>query len=322
MIDAYSHAVPLRYVEAMRAMGVQEHPFIPHHLADLEERRAFLAQFPGLKNVAVPMEIFVCYHGEPEMLCKLARLYNEGMAEMAAQNPDIFAAAVGIVPLHDTESAVREAEYAITQLGLKGILMPCSYFGKEPAAPEFRPLLRKMAELDYPIWLHPNPAISGRTMAPDSGGWEMLAETADAMLHLACCGIFEECPNLKIVTHHGGAYIPQFHTRLKSQYFYDVGDVSLKYDPNFVEPDRTEQLRNYENLKKFYVDTAFYNDCAPQIRLALEFFGEDHVLFGTDFPLPTDAEVAPNIASIRALGLENAVEEKVFHGNLERILKL
>ncbi len=322
MIDAYSHAAPSSYIDTMRKLGIQDHPFIPHHLSNMDERREFLSRFPGLKNVVAPMELFLSYDKEPDTLDRMSRIFNEGMAELAEQNADIIAAAVATVPIHSVDSALREAEYAVKKLGLKGIMLPCSFFGKDPASPEFRPLLQLMAELDRPIWLHPNPSICGRPFNPKGGGWEMLSDTADVMLHLACCGIFEECPNLKIVCHHGGTYIPLFHTRLKSQYFYDVGDVSLKYAPDYVEPDHTEQLRNYENLKRFYVDTAYYNLCAPQIRTSLDFFGSDHVLFGTDFPLPTDAEVAPNIESIRALHLSEEEEEKVFHGNIERLLGL
>ncbi len=322
MIDAYSHTMPYSYCRALLNLGITDHKNIPRYLADMNDRRALLADFPGTKNISIPMQLPFQHRLPDEAMEDLARIYNDALAELEAQFPDMIAASVAAVPIHSVESAMREAERAITRLSLKGILLPCDFFGNEPSSPEFRPLLDMMAELDLPIWLHPCPVISSRKPVTGSGGWEMLSDTADAMLHLACSGVFEEHPDLKIIAHHGGSFVPQFHTRLKSQYFCDMFETTSKYDPSYVEPDRTLTDMYYENLKKFYVDTAYYGNCPSAIRLCLDYFGADHVLFGTDFPLPTEAELAPNIETIRALGLPSDEEENIFHGNIERLLHL
>lgn len=288
----------------------------------MNDRRALLSDYPDLKSVSIPMQLPFQHNLPDGTMEDLARIYNDATAELQAQFPDIIAASVATVPIHSVESAMREAERAITELGLKGILLPCDFFGKEPASSEFRPLLDMMAAFDLPIWMHPCPVISSRAPVDNSGGWEMLADTADAMLHLACSGVFEAHPNLKIVAHHGGSFIPQFHTRLKSQYFCDMFETTSKYDPAYVEPDRTLTDRYYENLKKFYVDTAYYGVCPSAIRLCLDYFGADHVLFGTDFPLPAEVELAPNIQTIRSLGLSREDEDQLFHGNIERLIHL
>lgn len=323
MIDAYAHAMPYSYCNALSRQGIDDHPHIPAYLADMNGRREILARTPGVKNVNVPMQLPFAHKLPDETMEDLARIYNDALAEMEAQNPDIIAASIANVPIHSVESAMKEAERAITRLGMKGILLPCDFFGKEPASPEFRPLLDMMAEFDLPIWMHPCPPIASRAPVEGSGGWEMLSDTADAMLHLACSGVFEEHPNIKIVAHHGGAFIPMFHTRLKSQYFADFYGVTTdKYNPDYVEPDHTLTDMYYENLKKFYVDTAYYDECPSAIRLCIDYFGVDHVLFGTDFPLPSEVELEPNIRTIQSLGLAAEDEGKIFHGNIVRLLKL
>ena len=150
----------------------------------------------------------------------------------------------------------------------------------------------------------------------------MLADTADAMVHAVCSGLFDELPDLKLVVHHGGAFVPFFAERLRAQYFADYGRPGRLYDPSAPEPDHTDPDRWFAQLKNFYADTAFYGRCAPQINAILDFYGEDHVLFGTDFPLPTAAELEPAIESLAAAELSDEGREKVAHGNVERICNL
>ena len=52
----------------------------------------------------------------------------------------------------------------------------------------------------------------------------------------------------------------------------------------------------------------------------MEFFGTDHVLFGTDMPLGGPTVVADTIADIEALGLPDAEADAIFAGNARRLL--
>jgi predicted TIM-barrel fold metal-dependent hydrolase len=54
----------------------------------------------------------------------------------------------------------------------------------------------------------------------------------------------------------------------------------------------------------------------------VEFFGTDHVLFGTDMPLGGPTVVADTIADIEALGLPGADTEAIFAGNARRLLQI
>lgn len=288
----------------------------------MDERRASLEADTPIRFVATPMQLPLNRDLSSQTFAKLARIYNEGMAELQTKNDDLIWAAVAAVPLDDIDNAVTEAKYAIEQLGMKGILLPCNFRGEEPASPRLKPLLKFMAQYDLPIWLHPWPAATSRQFVPNSGGWEMLADTADAMLHLACSGIFEEEPNIKFVAHHGGSYIPFFHTRLKSQYFWDMGSKGPMYAPDFEEADHTVPFIYYENLKKFYVDTAFYGICTPQIQACISYFGVDHVLFGTDYPLPSGRELPLAIKSMEQLSLSSGDKDAIYERNVAKLLHL
>src|SRR5262245_23685925 len=52
---------------------------------------------------------------------KLAQVGNDAMAELCARHPKRFPAFVAAVSLDDVDSAIKEAERAIKQLGARGI---------------------------------------------------------------------------------------------------------------------------------------------------------------------------------------------------------
>jgi aminocarboxymuconate-semialdehyde decarboxylase len=322
IIDAYAHAMPERYCEALAERGIHDHDFVPPYLCDMEARRIFMAPLGDVRSVATPMQLPLGRGLPDDELLELAHIYNNEMAELADKNSDLIVATVAALPLGNFDDTMREAERAVTELGMKGILLPCNFHGIEPGSPEMRPLLRLMAKFDLPIWLHPWPGASSRPLMPDSGGWEMLADTADAMVHFVRSGAFEELPDLKIIVHHGGSYIPFFHNRLRAQYFYDIGREGHPYDPSIPEPDHTIPFAQCEKLRNFYADTAFYGHCTMQIANCISYYGADHVLFGTDFPLPTDREFVPALDSLNDLYLKDETRAKIEHGNIEKLLHL
>lgn len=78
--------------------------------------------------------------------------------------------------------------------------------------------------------------------------------------------------------------------------------------------------RAYDGLE-VWVDTssAFFELDAEEAKKLIGFFGEDHVLFGSDYPMWNAAD---EIRNIKNLGLSSATEEKIFAGNLLKLLNL
>ena len=74
-------------------------------------------------------------------------------------------------------------------------------------------------------------------------------------------------------------------------------------------------------FRRFYADTALFG--APHaVRCVLEFFGPEHVLFGTDMPLGPANTVAATIADLDAAGLAHEDLAAVYAGNAMRLLGL
>ena len=72
-------------------------------------------------------------------------------------------------------------------------------------------------------------------------------------------------------------------------------------------------------FRMFFADTALFG--APHgVRSAIEFFGADQVLFGTDMPLGGPQVIPATLADVRSVGLSDVDEEKILQGNAERVL--
>ncbi|WP_258021031.1 amidohydrolase [Streptomyces anatolicus] len=78
-----------------------------------------------------------------------------------------------------------------------------------------------------------------------------------------------------------------------------------------------------EYFRRFYADTAL-SGSAIGIRCGLDFFGTDHVLFGTDCPFDPDGGpgfIRETIRVLDTLDLTDTAREQIYHGNLLRLMR-
>jgi aminocarboxymuconate-semialdehyde decarboxylase len=272
-------------------------------LNNINVRLRVLDRYPGLMQVltvtVTPLEVLV----PPADAIKLARIANDEMAELILKYPDKFVAAVACLPLNDVNAAVKEAERAIVQLNFAGVQIFSNINGKSLDSPEFKPLYELMAKHDLPLWIHPwGNAMPSHQMI-SSYVWQY--ETASAMERLATSWVFDTYPNIKFITHHcGGGLVPFFGQRVR-----------------------------VPNLHKFYNDTAVYGSTAA-LMCGYDYFGVDHILFGTDMPLSTANLRSPGamkyvhgytqetIESIEGMAIPAEDKEKIFEKNARILLKL
>ena len=209
---------------------------------------------------------------EPDEEIKLARLANEGLAELIARYPGRFVG-VGTLPFSAPEEAMREFDYCINDLGFKGFQIGSNVNGKLLDAPELFPFFQRAAETGQPVWLHPTtPLILEHTGTDGRGdllfGWPM--DTSIALYRLAMGGVMERLPNLKLVVHHLGAgMIPYLIERLDNIFYGGREELSISDPPSHY-------------WKAMYHDTAAVD--GNSFELGFKVFGPDHVVFGTDYP--------------------------------------
>jgi aminocarboxymuconate-semialdehyde decarboxylase len=294
-------------------------------LTDREARLRTLGEFDDvvqvLSTTMPPLEETV----SPKEAAELARICNDEMAEMVANNPKRYVAAIANLPLNDMDAALKEAERAFTQLGFKGIQMYTRVNGKPPSADELMPLYELMVKFDLPIWLHPMRSSSQPDYAAETVSYNQLFsifgwpyDTTAAMVRLVFSGIFERFPTIKFITHHCGGMVPYFSDRLVVHYNNGLERLGAKTFPGLTK-------HPVEYLRMFYADTALDGNSNYALECGLAFFGEDHVLFGSDMPYDTESggiSIRETIKAIDNMKVSDSTKARIYEGNARRLLHL
>lgn len=230
--------------------------------------------------------------------------WNEAMAGAQRKHPGrVWASAA--IPLTDTAIAIEVLEDAVGRLGLMGINLPGSV-GPDAQIDEERlePFYARVAELGIPAFLHPTDAIFSRMLAGYGGALHLslgrVIEVSTAASRLIFSGIMERHPGLKVVMSHTGGALPYQSGRMDK----NGKNAKLPRPPS-------------EYIRGMFTDTV--NPHSPGIRFAIDYFGVDNVMYGTDYPC---WDPATCLALIEEIDLTDAEREKLFYSNAMRILGL
>ena len=326
-IDVFSHILPRRYLDRLEKhlASTLDRRQLDYYragvfhfdetLTHIDARRRRLEPFGDYAQVLVlavpPLEEV----GPAKVAADFARLANDEMAELVQAHPDRFAGFVAALPWNEPDAAVVELERAVAKLGAVGAQLFTNVSGLPIDDPRFEPVLSRLESTGLMVWLHPTRSASwpdySSEKASDYGLWWSLGwpyETAAALSRLVYSGAMERHPELRVIAHHGGGMIPHFSAR-------------LAMGPGVRQTKDTLKAPPLEYFQRFYADTALFG-ARHAVRCVLDFFGPEHVLFGTDMPLGPPNAVEATIADLESLGLAAGDLAAVYSGNASRLLGL
>ncbi|HZT63935.1 MAG TPA: amidohydrolase family protein [Burkholderiales bacterium] len=336
-LDIFPHIFPPAFFERVKGIAEQSPSLAAQikrwlHIPvlwDLDARLKMMDRFPGYQQILTLSLPAIEFLAPRDKSPELARIANDGMAEIVARHPDRFPAFVASLPMNNIPETLREMDRAIGELGAKGIQIFTNVNGRPLDEEEFYPIFERMAnKYDLPIWVHPTRTAKFADYASETKskyeiywlfGWPY--ETSVFMARLVFSGMLEKLPDLKIITHHLGAMAPFFDARIG----YGMDQLgSRTADEDYTVILKRMGKRPVEFFKKFYADTSI-NGSQSATRCGLDFYGADHVLFGTDCPF--DPEGGPLfirevIKAIDGLKLKEDDRRKIYFGNAIRMLRL
>ena len=332
-IDIFNHIFPKKYFDKMVEVapnGADMHKRVRSIpcIVDLDERFRIMDKFDDYCQViclpSPPVEVF----GPPPLSGELAKIANDGMAELVGKYPDRFPAFIASLPMNDPEQLLAEARRAVTQLGAVGVQIFTNVLGRPLDRPETMPLFDLMAELDYPVWLHPARGADFPDYQSEKKshyeiwwtfGWPY--ETSVAMAHLVFSGLFDRHPGIKIITHHMGAMIPYFAGRV-GHGWDQLGTRTSDEDYTLVLKRLKKRPLDY--FRMFYADTALFGEKDATI-CGLKFFGTEKALFSSDSPFDPEkgsAYIRWTIEIIDSLNITPQERHAIYEGNARKLLKL
>lgn len=299
VIDVFAHILPPKFLAQMNAVQpniLDNFPYMKNDLLmDVAKHRASLPDDHQqvLSAVNLNPEDFV----DSEQAVALCQSANDELAATVRANRDIFPAGVAMLPMNNVPAALKLIDEQVAGSdALVGVQLFTQALGQPITAPVYEPIFAKLAAIGAPIWLHP----VFDTRKPDNNltfSWEY--ELTQAMYGIVAAKYFRKYPGLKVIVHHAGAMVPYFSQRIK----YIQGPA------------------DYADFQKFYVDTAILGN-PKALELAVDFFGSDHVLFGTDSPfgIPPVGPTAVIEEAVSTMAITDQQRQGILHDNWRTLM--
>lgn len=306
LVDCHFHWYPAEVEAGLNAV----HEIPQMHSADWSDLDGQLARMDELgRRVDVIAStgpfagLFTSGIDEQESL-RLTRLYNDLVAEASRDHAGrVWGTCV--LPLLDTDAALAELDRAVGELGAVAVNIPGRIGETDNLdAERLEPLYARMAELDVPVFVHPNdeafqPVLDGYDGALHLSLGRVMDVSVSAY-RLVLSGLMERHPNLRVVMSHTGGALPYQAGRMDK----NSGAARLPRKPS-------------EYLHRMYTDTV--SPHAAGVGFAIEFYGDDQVMYGSDYPC---WDPATSLAQLDELDLDDAAYQRITSDNAETFFRL
>lgn len=245
---------------------------------------------PGNDNYAQPSASLARFH---EWVAETVRAKGGALTGYVYANP--FAA----------DDVARAAEW-LREREFTGLIVNTSVRGEYLNDSRTDDFFAMAADAGAPVLLHP-PAVPVAAAAMGSvGAIEHVVRPCDVTMGVAAillAGRLQRFPRLTLIVPNAGGALALLREKL---------DMAQQRD-GIEGPPISAQLR------QLYVDTA--TPSLPALRAAVEVFGPDRMLFGTDSP-PLATSLKDALAAVDALGLSEQDRAKVLGGTAAELFGL
>jgi predicted TIM-barrel fold metal-dependent hydrolase len=301
-IDVHFHLIPQFFREAVQEAGFMLatakypdwSPSLALELMDKHDIRVAItsAVWPGAGFLA------------GDKATSFAHRCNDYAANLIAQHPRRFGC-FGLLPMHDMNAAIGEAQYCLETLRFEGIGLFASYGERFLGDPHFDPLMRFLHTAKAVVHVHPSLHPSSKSLKLQWPGWliEYVFDTTRAAVNLVFSGAQSRFSGVRFILAHAGGTLPYLALRLELAPMIEASLQNLSRD-NILA-----------GLRSFWYDNAISS--GPQTMGALSrVTAQEHILFGSDWPFCDDQVVAEEIGRLTAVNfLLPDIVEMIEHKN-------
>jgi predicted TIM-barrel fold metal-dependent hydrolase len=305
LIDVHHHYVPPFYFSDNReriaaAAAGRMHP---GYAAWTAEQALSAMDIAGVATAVLSLTTPGVWFGDAQAAARTARRVNEYGADLVRTHSGRFGL-FAVVPLPDTESSLREIEYAYSALKADGIGLMTSYDDKWLGDPIYEPVFEELNRRKAVMFVHPTTGLCCRTLLPEVNPimLEIPQDTTRAVVNLLFSGAFTRFKDIRFIFPHAGGSVPMVAGRMRQ---YAPANNSQTV-PNGIE---------YE-LKRLYFDLAG-TAYPPAIAALTRLVSTTQILFGSDNPFIPLAETADGVMN---LGFSESDLQRVTHDNALRLM--
>lgn len=320
LIDTHTHYFPQALIEVLKErptvpmlVDADPEPFVRYGqdtqyplqpvMTDLDAKLALMDRV-GI-SVSVLSVNIPGVDGFDDQAPAAAKKVNDELATVAKRSPGRLAW-LAVLPMDDPPAAAEELRRAV-EAGASGAMIYSNVAGREISLDIDWPMLDAAVALDVPILMHPTfPLSASSTTAYDLVSiLGFVMDTSTTALRLIFGGLYDRYPNLKLIVAHVGGLIPYLIGRIDFQSAaWPGGRGALKVLPS-------------DHIRKLYVDSVCL--WPPALKLAVDFFGADHVMHGSDLPYwPLDQSVK----TVQGSGLSDDQRASVEYATAASVMRI
>jgi predicted TIM-barrel fold metal-dependent hydrolase len=294
-IDVHHHIVPP--VQAQALMAHKSTPAkwsVAMSLDDMDKA--------GVDTAVVSvLNPGVWFGQKDEEARRLARACNEYAADLERDHKGRFRS-FAVIPLPDTEGALREIEYSLDVLKAQGIALWTSYSEKYLGDPAFLPVFEELNRRKAVVYTHPT--VPDCCAALVKGVPVSTLEYSHDTTRTIASLVFGEgrtairYPDVQYIWSHSGGTLPFLTSR-----FVELAGRQKDRFPNGPMPI----------FQRFYYEVAQGNT-PGQLAALMEMVKISQVMFGSDYPFRQGAEAVEGVHhykftpnEIKAIDSENAI---------------
>jgi predicted TIM-barrel fold metal-dependent hydrolase len=248
------------------------------------------------------------YGADAEQAQAAARFVNDQYAELVSRHHDRFRA-FAATPLPHIDESITEAGRALDELGMVGVVMNTTVLDRALAEARFEPIFAELDRRGAVLYLHPTGNSACTPLIKDFNlTWMVgaLVEDTISVMQLITRGIPSRYPNIKIINSHLGGALPMLLQRADNQYQWEYPDT----------PERPSVAG-----RRMWYDTVGHGHI-PALRAAVDSFGADRLLLGTDFPYENEDVFVRAIDYITASGILTDRAEAILETNAAELLSI
>jgi uncharacterized protein len=254
---------------------------------------------------------------EPALATAIARAYNDWLYDFCAADRQRLVGAAMVAP-HDVEAAVAETRRCVNELGFKAVYVNPAYINKRPwHDPYYDPLWAECERLDVAVGFHgggPGQVEDFGIGLAHSGlmMWHTFSHSLGpmaALVNFTAGGVFDRYPRLRAAFLEANcSWAPWLLGRLDDHYEEYTG----KFEFKLAHKPSTYFKRNcYVSMEADEAAASLY----------LQWFGDDNVVFSTDYPHP-DSKFPHSVTRFLNLPLTERSKRKILWDNCARLYNL
>jgi aminocarboxymuconate-semialdehyde decarboxylase len=272
-IDVHAHYWTDRYLDRLAALGksdtATQRGVGAGGGAELDARLRLMDR-AGIDIQVLSAAPQLPYGPDTEQTVAAARYVNDEYAAVVTAHPDRFRA-FAATPMPDVDAAITEIARALDELGMVGITMNTSVLDRAITDADFEPIFAELDARGAVLYLHPagngacSPLVTEHRITWMAGA---PFEDTIAALQLITSGHLQRYPGVKIICSHLGGALPMLTRRADDHLAWEAPDT----------PEPPSQA-----VHRLWFDTVTHCHEAA-LRCAIETFGADRILLGTDFP--------------------------------------